>query len=324
MRALVLGGTGFIGGHVARAALEAGWSVRALRRDPACTGILQDVSVDWVVGDLDAPAGLETIFMDIDVVIHAAGYYPSDSKNVPSQVAHSMQQTTNVLDLMRVAKAKRLIYTSSYTTMVPSLEGREQRADEGDHYQPGMLVRSAYYECKAAMERVLFERQDKNIEIVILNPTLVLGPGGNTQGTGSAFLAMAQGWGVVWVPGKVNVVDVRDVALSHINAAQFNISDERFLLGGHNLSLRELMEIVAQHAGVRRPMLKLPLLLIDMLVWMEDHIPGVNVFANHLRAIRYWPYFSNQKAREMLDITFHSLEDTIIDTLDSYKMRGYL
>jgi dihydroflavonol-4-reductase len=324
MRALVLGATGFIGGHVARAAVEAGWSVRALRRDPARTGILQEGSVNWVVGDLDSPKGLGKFFKDIDVVIHAAGYYPSDSKNVPSQVAHSMQQTTNVLDLMRAAKAKRLIYTSSYTTMVPPLDGRKQSADEDDYYQPGMLAKSAYYECKVAMERVLFDRQDKDIELVILNPTLVLGPGGNTQGTGSAFLAMAQGWGVAWVPGKVNVVDVRDVALGHLNAARSNISDERFLLGGHNLSLRELIETVAQLARVRRPRLKLPLFLIDILVWMEDYLPGVNVFANHLRAIRHWPYFSNRKAREELDITFHSLEDTIIDTLESYKMRGYL
>lgn len=324
MRALVLGATGFIGGHIAQASVEAGWSVRALRRDPARTGILQEASVDWVVGDLDSPGGLEEIFTDIDVVFHAAGYYPSDSKNVPSQVAHSVQQTTNVLDLMRAAKAKRLIYTSSYTTMVPPLDEHEQPAAEEDYYQPGMLVRSAYYECKAAMEHVLLGRQDKDIEIVILNPTLVLGPGGNTRGTGLAFLTMAQGWGVAWVPGKVNVVDVRDVALGHLNAAQANISDERFLLGGHNLSLRELMERVAQQAGVRGPRLKLPLLLIDLLVWMEDHIPGVNVFANHLRAIRYWPDFSNRKAREVLDLEFHSLEDTINDALESYKMRGYL
>ncbi len=324
MKALILGGTGFIGGHIALAALAQGWMVRALRRDPSKSGLLQGQSVEWVDGDLDAPVGLEGICRDIDVVFHAAGYYPSDSRDVSSQVAHSVQQTTNVLDLMRAGGARRLVYTSSYTTMVsPELAG-DDLADERDQYPPGMLARSAYYECKIAMEQVLLNVGNKDIDTVMMNPTMVIGPGGKTEGTGSIFLALARGWGLAWLPVKLNLVDVRDVATGHVNGAVSGISGERYLLGGHNLELRQLMASVAEAAGVRGPRFRLPLGVIDLLVWLEDHIPGVSVFSNHLRALRYGPFFSNHKARQALDLHIRPLEDTILDTLESYRSRGYL
>jgi dihydroflavonol-4-reductase len=235
-----------------------------------------------------------------------------------------MQQTSNVIDLMLTGQVKRLVYTSSYTTMVPPQTRPEGWADEDDYYQPGILARSAYYECKAAMEKVLFQAENEGIEIVILNPTLVLGPGGKTQGTGAIFLAMARGWGRAWLPAKVNVVDVRDVAQGHLNAVKSGYSGERYMLGGHNLELRQLIDEVAEIAGVRRPWLKLPLVFVDVLVWLEDHIPGVNVFANHLRAIRHWPSFSNEKARKRLNLSFRPLEETLVDTLESYQEGGYL
>ena len=342
MRALVLGATGFIGGHIAQAALEAKWTVRALRRNPENTGLLRDLSAMWVEGDLDQPTDLERIFQDIDVVFHAAGYYPSDSKNVPAQVAHSMQQTSNVLDLMRAGGVKRLVYTSSFTTMVPpetrTLDGADEWeqfppdvsatapgvADEEDQYIPGMLARSAYYECKTAMERLLLEAVKDDFEIVILNPTMVLGPGENTRGIGSIFIALASGRGVAWLPAKVNVVDVRDVARGHLHAAQIGRSGQRYLLSGHNMELRQFMRCVSKLAGVRGPRLKLPLGLVDLLVWLEDHVPAVDGFANHLRAIRFWPYFTHRKASMDLNYSIRPLQETISDTLESFRERGYL
>ena len=184
---LITGGTGSFGKKFIEIALShhSPKSIRVYSRDElkqhdlniSCLKYKQHHKLRFFVGDIRDKERLARAMNGVDVVIHAAGYYPSDSKNVPSQVAHSMQQTTNVLDLMRAAKAKRLIYTSSYTTMVPPLDEHKQPAAEEDYYQPGMLVRSAYYECKAAMEHVLLGRQDKDIEIVILNPTLAINRG---------------------------------------------------------------------------------------------------------------------------------------------------
>ncbi|TFH37267.1 MAG: NAD-dependent epimerase/dehydratase family protein [Anaerolineales bacterium] len=324
MQVLVLGATGFIGGTLAKEALSKGWQVRALRRDPERKGSIGDDPVEWVEGDLDQPAGLERIFQGVDVVFHAAAYYPSDSKNVPAQVAHSVQQTANVLDLMRTQQVKRLIFTSSFTTMVAPQIRENERIDEQTHYLAGMLARSAYYECKIAMESQLFAAEKEDLEVVILNPTMVLGPGGNERSTGAIFLAVARGWGRVWFPAKVNVVDVRDVAQAQITAAQVGRSGERYLLGGHNLDLRQLLQEIANISGVRGPLWRVPLAMIDLLVWMEGHVPGVNVSANHLRAVRLWPHYTTAKAERELGFSARPLQETLSDTYEDYRVSGYL
>lgn len=324
MRVLVLGGAGFIGGHIALAALEAGWTVRALRRDSRREGLLAGAPVEWFEGDLDRPEGLDAIFQDVDVVFHAAGYVPRDSKNVPAQVAQSVQQTTNVVELARAAQVKRLMYTSSFTTMVPSNNWEGSLVDERDHYPPGLFARSAYYECKIAMEGALRMPEGEALEVVILNPTTVLGPGSKTVSIGGIILGVARGWGLIWLPAKVNVVDVRDVAQGHLQAAQRGQAGERYLLGAHNIELRDLMEKIASITGARKPVIKIPLAITDVLVWMEDHIPGINVFANHLRTIRAWPYCSHEKAKQDLGYSVRPLETTLVEEIESYQARGYL
>jgi dihydroflavonol-4-reductase len=159
---------------------------------------------------------------------------------------------------------------------------------------------------------------------VILNPTMVLGPGGTQRSNGAIFLAVARGWGLAWLPARVNIVDVRDVALAHLKAAEEGQAGERYLIGGHNLELRQLMQEITGLSGVRGPSLRLPLALIDLLVWMEDHIPGVNVFSNHLRAIRIWPHVSIEKAKRELDYAVRPLQETLVDTYKSYQNSGYL
>jgi dihydroflavonol-4-reductase len=322
MQVLVLGATGFIGGAISKEALSRDWHVRGLRRSPDRTGLLAEDPVEWVQGDLDHPAGLEIIFRGVDVVFHAAGYYPGNSKNVASQVAHSVQQTANVLELMRAEHVKRLVYTSSFTTMVSPQAQTKTLADEQDYYPVGMLARSAYYECKIAMERQLSSVPKVGPEVVILNPTMVIGPGGSTLSTGAIVEAVARGWGLFWLPAKVNVVDVRDVAQAHVQAAQLGRSGGRYLLGGHNLELRQLMQEIAAIAGVRGPRWPLPLTTIDVLVWMEDHLPGVNVFANHLRAVRYWPHYSIAKAQRELGYQVRPLQETLAETLEGYRKNG--
>jgi dihydroflavonol-4-reductase len=323
MKVLVLGASGFIGGHIARAATASGWQVRGLRRDPLGFGILDEGEIDWFPGDLDQPDGLEPIFRDVDVVIHAAGYYPSHSRNVPAQVARSVQQISSVVRLTKAGGARRLIYISSFTTMVPPIVNLERMVDESDWYQPGSYARSAYYECKLAMEKRLLEGVP-DLEVISLNPTMVLGPQCKQQGTGSIFLAVARGWGIAWLPAKVNVVDVRDLAQACLSAVHKGRSGERYLIGGHNTDLRSLLEEISRLANVRRPKFKVPLSVVDVLVWLEDHLPGINVFSNHLRTIRAWPYCSIEKACRELDYNARPFEETLVDTLQSYQKRGYL
>jgi dihydroflavonol-4-reductase len=312
--ALVLGATGFIGGHIARAALAEGWTVRALRRVPSAVGHVGAAAVQWITGDIERLESLNDAFRGVDVAFHAAGYYPRSGRQVAAQVASSVRQTRTVLQACRRAGVPRLVYTSSLTTIGRPEPSGSRLADERDLYEPGSLARSAYYECKYAMESEVL-RAARDIPAVVTNPTAVFGPGDRPGGVASILAMVARGWGVAWVEATVNAVDVRDVAAAHLNAAKSGRPGERYLLGGHNLSVRQLMTLAARIAGVAPPRFRLPLAWIDLAVRLGDLVPPLDVAGNHLRAVRHWQGYDCSKAAAELGLRPRPLEETLRDAL---------
>jgi dihydroflavonol-4-reductase len=320
--ALVLGATGFIGGHIASAALERGWHVRGLRRRPQATGHLDDAPVDWYEGDLDQSAALSPAFQGADLVFHAAAYYPKTSRNVPGQVARAVEQARAVLDQCRAAGVRRLVFISSLTTIGRPPAGEARLADERDHYTPGSLPQSAYYECKYAMESEVL-RVSAGLPVVVLNPTAVFGPGDVHLTLGRILLAIARGYGVAWIAAEANAVDVRDVAAAAIQAAEVGRVGERYILGGHNLPVRELMSLAAEAAGVPPPRFEIPLWTIDVVVALGRMLPLLDAAGNHLRAVRQWQGYDCSKAARELGLRPRPLADTLGEALDWFTAHGF-
>lgn len=314
---LVLGATGFIGGHLALEALEHGWQVRGLRRRPDSTGHLGPAPLEWYDGDLDRPATLTAAFDGAEIVFHAAAYYPSSGRRVQMQVQRAVRQVRNVLQASRRAGVRRLVFTSTLTTIGPVPAGEDRLADERDQYTPGLLPRSAYYECKFAMESEVL-RSCSEVPSVVVNPTAVFGPGDLHLAMGGLLLALARGWGIAWIPAVTNVVDVRDVARAQIRAAETGRPGERYLLGGHNLTVRQLMERAAAVIGVRPPRREVPLTAIDAAVWLGDRLPGLDGLGNHLRAVRLWQGYNCAKAAAELGLAPRPLEETLSAVLNWY------
>lgn len=320
--ALVLGATGFIGGHLARAALGRGWQVRGLRRRPGAVGHLGQEPVAWYGGDLDRPASLQPAFDGADIVFHAAGYYPRSGAPLARQVAHAVRQTRTVLEAVRRGGASRLVYISSLTTIGHPPPGENRLADERDLYTPGSLARSAYYECKYAMESEVL-RADVGLPCVAVNPTAVLGPGDVHLTLARFLLAVARGWALAWLPAQLNVVDARDVAQATLRAAEVGRPGERYLLGGHNLSLKELMTRACRLTGVAPPRFELPLWLADLAVFLSDWLPPLRLAGNHLRAIRWWQGYNCDKARRELGLSARPLETTLTEAFEWLASQGY-
>lgn len=321
---LVLGATGFIGGHIAQAALERGWEVHGLRRRRGATGHINQADVIWHDGDLDQPESLPQAFEGIEVVFHAAAYYPRNSRNVPFHVAHAVEQIRNVLDAIRRAEVRRMVFTSTLTTISRPPGSDTRLADERDHYLPGSLPRSAYYECKYAMESEVLRAAAQGIPAVVVNPTAVFGPGDLHLTLGSVLLAVARGWVIVWLRAQVNAIDVRDVAQAHIRAAEVGGVGERYILGGHNATLRDLLVLAAGVAGVQPPRFEIPLKLVDFAVWLGDRFSPLDFLGNHLRAVRQWQGYNCSKSMQQLDLNPRPLETTLREALDWYRMHGFL
>jgi dihydroflavonol-4-reductase len=326
MKVLILGATGFIGGHIAHAAVQAGWQVHGLRRDPKSEGHVGDLPIKWVSGNLDDPASLEVAMQGIEIIFHAAAFYPQDSspRKVPQQVAYARQEIQNVLNAACNAGVRRLVYTSTLSTIGKPPPGENRLADERDFYQPGTLPKSGYYEAKIAMEQVALDAAATNLGVVVLNPTAVFGPGDIHLTMGQLLIMAARGLALAWLPGEINVVDVRDVADAHINAAQRGQSGERYILGGYNYTVKEALTQAAQVAGARPPRFEIPLKAVQALVWLGDLIPALPLPVNHLRAISHWQGYNISKSREELGLSPRPFTETVGDALNWFQEKGHL
>ena len=321
---LVLGATGFIGGHIVRAAIEQGWEVRGLRRRPGAQGHVQGVPVRWYDGNLDEPESLRAALDGVQVLFHAAAYYPQDSRPVAAHLAYSVQQIRGVLDAAAAAGVERIVYTSSLSTIGRPPKGSGRLADERDAYVPGSLSASAYYECKYAMESEVLRASATGREIVVTNPTLVLGPGDLHLAVGRVIIPLLRGWGLAWLPGDVNVIDVRDCADAHLAAARLGERGERFILGGHNLSVHALQDLIADGAGVRRPRWGISEGVMDRLARLLAHLPGLRVYSGHLHALSHWQGFNTRKAHDQLGLIARPLQVTIAEMIEWYRSSGHL
>ena len=316
---LVLGASGFIGGHVAMAALEQGWEVRGLRRRPEATGHLGKAPIAWIQGDLDEPASLVSAFEEVEIVFHVAGYYPRTSRRVAQQVARAVNQTRAVLKCARDGGVKRFVYVSSLSTIGRPPPNETRLPDERDHYLPGSLARSAYYECKYAMESEVLRWAAQGSPALVVNPTAVFGPGDVHRTLGGVLLAIARGWGVASLPAVINAVDVRDVAGATVRAADAGRIGERTILGGHNLTIREFMTLVARLTGVKPPRFEIPPWALDLALFTGRNVPWLGFLDNHLAAIRHWQGYNCAKAFGELGLQPRPLESTIRDALAWYR-----
>jgi dihydroflavonol-4-reductase len=324
MQVLVLGATGFIGGNIAKAALEEGWEVCGYRRNPRSVGHLQGLPIKWVQGDLNDTQNLISAMRGCDYVFHAAAFYPKDRnpKKISAQIQSAKAEIDTVLTAIKAAETKRLIYTSTLTTISNPPPGSKRLADERDHYQPGAFPKSGYYETKVVMENRVLEEASNGLDVVVLNPTAVFGPGDVHITLGGILMMAAKGYAIGWLPVSMNVVDVRDVAKAHVEAAKHGRPGERYVLGGHNYTVKELLEITAKVTGVNPPKFEIPLVLIDLLVFLGDLLPFLPLPANHLRTIKHWQGFNTQKAERELGLIARPFSDTVQDALDWFRANG--
>jgi dihydroflavonol-4-reductase len=314
---LVLGATGFIGGHIAREAAARGWQVRALRRDPNAVGAIGDVTVEWVTGDLNDRSALTEAMRGCDVVFHSAGAYPHGTRQIDRDVQSALAQMRNVIAAARDTNPDRLIYTSSFTTI--GLPGDPNRlADERDCYRPG-TAGDAYYEAKWAME---VEALNSGLPIVSLNPAAVFGPGDVHLAVSEIVIMAAQGRVPFYFDATFGAIDVRDVAAAHLNAVECGRVGERYILSNHNMTLHDGLALIAQASGRKPPSIHIGPRALKGIIAIGKYLPGGTI--GHLRTMRFWQPLNNGKAVTELGLPSRPLADTLRDALAWFKANGYL
>jgi dihydroflavonol-4-reductase len=254
MRALVTGAAGFIGSHVVRALVAAGAEViafdRAFRTAPH-TGV-----AELVVGDVLDGDSVRRAAEGCDAVFHLAAVYSYARADAAAMTAINVQGTRTVLEAVSKGGPRRVVHTSSCATCGP-VGGRA--ANESDEPPARDLV-IPYKRTKLEGERAALEAARAGIDVVVVNPTVPVGPGDlRPTPTGKMIADVAHGRARAYLArSALNVVAVQDVAAGHLRAFERGRTGERYLLGGENLSIRDVFATVAAAAGRPVPRVGIP------------------------------------------------------------------
>ena len=325
MKALVTGATGFVGSHLTRQLIEAGYSARVLYRSERKLSVLAGLAVEAVAGDLDDLPLLERACADCDVVFHAAAkadYWKDDDRDALWRV--NVDGTRNLLAAAQAAGVRRVIFTSSASAVGirPGLEP----ADESDAFNlPPERFWYAY--TKQQAEEVVAEFVAAGLDVVTLNPTVIIGPGDLNAISGSFILEAARyQWLVPVSAGSLAVIDVRDVARAHLSAVERGRSGERYILNTANLSYREWFHLISIACGVRPPVFSTPNWLLEPAAWLIETLRALGIRtpmdANQTRLSGAHVTFDGGKARRELFRPQVDIETSLRDTYAWYDGQG--
>jgi len=327
VKAVVIGGTGFIGLNIVEALKASGHEVCATRRPSSNTIFLRRLGVPLRPISLTDPASIESAMAGCDTAFFTAGHYPRYSIDTEAQVERAALCLRNALLAARRSGLRRFVYTGSVVTVARPAQGRV--AVESDGVPPEAPPGSTYFAVKLALEREVAAAAAAGLDVVTLLPTGCFGPYDHKVGTGYFVVALANRALAAYVDGEINVVDVRDVARAHLAAALLGRRGERYILGAHNLSVRALLQQMARHFAVELPARQLEREEAFRLAAAEEarcsgtpHRPALTremvdmaVFGQHV---------DSGKARSELGFSPRSLEETLAGAFDWYRQNGYI
>ena len=249
MRYAITGATGFLGGALARQLRDSDHDVVALVRDPARAGGLADAGVELVAGDLDDAPALDKICAGADGLFHVAGWYKVGSRTPELGRRVNVDGTRNALEAARRNGVRRVAYTS---TLATNSDTQGQVVDESYRFT-GKHV-SVYDETKAAAHDIAVEYAADGLDVVILMPGVIYGPGDTSQ-VGAMIERVVQGKRVV-VPrdGGMCWAHVDDVATGHVLGMEKGAAGAAYMLAGPQASLAQVLRTVAELAGTKRPL----------------------------------------------------------------------
>ena len=317
MKACVTGATDFIGGHVAAALAERGDEVRAAYRTPAALDRLAEVASQPVRADVMDRGSMRRAVRGCEVVFHAAGLQRARQED--RVYAVNAMAPRRAVEAAAAEGVGRVVVTSSAAALGPASGTRA--VDESRLMPPRAEL--AYAAAKHEGEaEALAAGARLGVEVVVVNPTHALGVPVDRSQPGDASTRVVGDYLLGRLPavveGATNVVDVRDVATGHLLAAEHGQPGERYVLGGYNLTWRELVERVGSLSGIRRTFLVLPPEMPD-LPGMRNGLGLTGAFASEGFDPRAGDWrFSSRKARRDLGYRARPLDHTLRETIHWY------
>jgi dihydroflavonol-4-reductase len=327
MRAMVTGATGFVGAAVARSLLQRGWQVRALVRQGSDRRQLRQLAVEIATGDLVQPATLGPALVDCDALLHVAADYRLGALDPGQLYRTNVEGTRNILDAARHAGTARIVYTSSVATIGLPADGSPGQEDTP--VTLGDMV-GHYKRSKFLAEQVAREAARAGAPVVIVNPSTPIGPGDvKPTPTGQVVLDAAAGRTPAFIDTGLNIVHVDDVAAGHLLALERGRIGERYILGGQDMTLREILGEIARLVGRSPPRVRLPRALVLPIAYAAEAVARITgrpgrITVEAVRMAKKRMYFSSAKAARELGYHWRAPALAFADAVRWFQEQGYL
>ncbi len=327
MNVFVTGATGFVGHHIAKALAAEGASLRLLTRKSSNLANLEGIPGETVVGDLSDSASLKSSLADCDAVVHVAADYRLWIPDPAAMYRANVDGTRELLRMAREAGVKRFVYTSSVATMHFFTNGIV--SNEDTPVSLGDMV-GHYKRSKFLAEQEALHAAAQGQEVLILNPTTPLGPNDRRPTpTGRIFVDFLYRKFPAYVDTGLNLVDVTEVARAHVLALSKGTPGRRYILGGENLTLKQILDKMSAITGIPSPTVKIPFVVAATYAFFEEWITGrirgrePRATLEEVRMGRKKMYASSARAQQELDFHILPVYPAMREAIDWFRANGY-
>jgi dihydroflavonol-4-reductase len=328
MQAFVTGATGFLGSHVARVLCEQGAKLRLLVRATSNLKNLQELPAETVTGDLRDPVSLEKAMAGCDTVFHVAADYRLWVRDPQEMYRSNVDGTRSLLQAARKNDVRRLVYTSSVATIGFRTNG--SLADEDSPVSVSDMI-GHYKRSKFMAEQVALEAGRSGMHVVTVNPTTPVGEGDvKPTPTGRIVLDFLKRKFPAYVETGLNLVDVRECARGHLAALERGTPGHRYILGGENLTLKQILDKLAGITGLPSPKVKLPYIFAFATGVIDETITGrmlnkePRATIDAVRMGKKMMFATSAKAERELGWKIVPVNDALRRAVEWFRANGYV
>lgn len=323
----ITGATGLLGSFICKELLEKGYQVRAIKRETSSMALLGDMAdqIDWVVGDMRDTTTLVEALEGVEAVIHGAAIISFDKRDETKMYKTNVQGTSDLVNACLKAKVPTFVHISSVAAIGRK---RDQRILQESDLWEGTEYDSIYARSKHLQELEVWRGGQEGLDVKIVNPSVVLGPGLWGQGSTSVF-KYAYGEKPFHPEGTINYVDVRDVSEAVVKLMASDIKNERFVLNAGSMEYKDFFGLVAKAFGKKPPKKPVPYWMLRVAVFLEfirSRLTGNSamITSDTAKLSRMKYHFKNDKVREALNFEFRPVEESVAWTVEELKSKNQL
>jgi dihydroflavonol-4-reductase len=328
MKAFLTGATGFVGSHVAHALAEGGADLRLLVRPTSRTHNIAGLRAEVVRGDLCAPASLASAISGCEFVFHVAADYRLWVRDPEQMYRANVEGTRAIIQAAQQNGVRRVIYCSSVATMGFTESG--QVVDENTPVSIADMI-GHYKRSKFMAEQIALQAGRSGAGVVVVNPTTPIGESDiKPTPTGRIIVDFLKRKFPAYVDTGLNLADVKEVARGHLLAMEKAVPGERYILGGENLTLKQILDKLAAHTGLPSPTTRVPHAVALGFAALDQFFTGTimrrepRATIDAVRMGRKKMFASSAKAERELGYRIVPVNDALARAVRWFQAHGYV